>query len=244
MYNSLVFVFLLFLPVSAMTWLSAMVMLVFVVNRCTTLLSSLFLLFLPVSAMHDVALCHGDVSLCCHQMYNSLVFVVPACERYDVALCRHGDVSFCCQQMYNSLVFVFLLFLPVSAMTWLSVMVMKKLKTQIGTCSTHASATTVNGTNNGEDSHNNNNATHYQGAAIQARSLKIMVLTLVMFVLFWSPYGILSMMANFDIPIDDYVSAVPTIVAKSHCAINPIVYFVCFRHYRLSVRELFGMAES
>lgn len=69
-------------------------------------------------------------------------------------------------------------------------------------------------------------------------------MTLVVFVLCWSPYGIMSLLVQFNVPISPGASVLPTIMAKTHCAIGPAVYFFSLRYYRISLRELLGMDHS
>ncbi|KAK7487034.1 hypothetical protein BaRGS_00021704, partial [Batillaria attramentaria] len=132
--------------------------------------------------------------------------------------------------MYNMMVFIFMLFLPVIAMVILSVKVIKKVNMTVAV-----------GTINGPIG--NGTTTTNTGQTIQTRSLKIVVMTLVVFLICWSPYGIMSMLSNFDVHIPPSTSVLPTMMTKMFPAINPMVYFVCYHHYRISFRELFGQDD-
>nr|KAG5714394.1 hypothetical protein BaRGS_006840 [Batillaria attramentaria] len=133
-------------------------------------------------------------------------------------------------KMYNMMVFIFMLFLPVITMVILSVKVIKKVNMTVAV-----------GTINGPIG--NGTTTTNTGQTIQTRSLKIVVMTLVVFLICWSPYGIMSMLSNFDVHIPPSTSVLPTMMTKIFPAINPIVYFVCYHHYRISFRELFGQDD-
>ncbi|XP_076464749.1 rhodopsin, GQ-coupled-like [Babylonia areolata] len=140
-------------------------------------------------------------------------------------------------KMYNVLVFLFLLLIPVTVMISCSIVIMKKVRMQVRP----SIPPLDNHQNNINTANNSRDGTSSEGASIQTRSLKILLLTMVMFVLFWTPYGVLSLLAGVGMEVDAGLSAVPTIMAKTHCAVNPIVYFVCFHKYRYPIRLLLGM---
>jgi hypothetical protein len=54
----------------------------------------------------------------------------------------------------------------------------------------------------------------------------------------------MSMLANFGVPISPHAAPLSTLMAKTFCVINPIVYFVCFKRYRVPLKELFGLEST
>ncbi|XP_025103453.1 rhodopsin, G0-coupled-like isoform X1 [Pomacea canaliculata] len=143
-------------------------------------------------------------------------------------------------RMYNLLVVLCLLVLPLCSMVLFSARVISKLNMQI-TPSTNG---LTSGLTEIEGRPTVVTSVFSESSFIQARAFKIILMTLVVFVLCWSPYGIMSLLVQFNVPISPGASVLPTIMAKTHCAIGPAVYFFSLRYYRISLRELLGMDHS
>ncbi|GFR87577.1 opsin-5 [Elysia marginata] len=68
-------------------------------------------------------------------------------------------------------------------------------------------------------------------------------LVVIVFAGVWTPYALVSAVHIFyeDMPI--YVTALPTMFAKAGCMMNPLVYFLTNRNFRVKAMEIIGCAR-
>ncbi|KAK3770364.1 hypothetical protein RRG08_028263 [Elysia crispata] len=68
-------------------------------------------------------------------------------------------------------------------------------------------------------------------------------LVVVVFAGVWTPYALVSSVHIFygDMPI--YITTFPTMFAKAGCMMNPLVYFLTNRNFRMKAFEMFGCAR-
>ncbi|KAK6182156.1 hypothetical protein SNE40_009901 [Patella caerulea] len=76
---------------------------------------------------------------------------------------------------------------------------------------------------------------------IETRTSKIVQITILLYVMSWLPYATCSLLSACGVVFPVTVTAIPALIAKTHCAYTPIVYITAHKKFKIALMELIGI---
>nr|XP_033798843.1 melanopsin [Geotrypetes seraphini] len=128
---------------------------------------------------------------------------------------------------YTMLLFCFVFFIPLSAIIYCYFFIFKAIKT------TNKAVQKIGSDNNKESQK------QYQRMKNEWKMAKIALIVILLFVISWSPYSIVALMAfaGYANVLTPYTNSVPAVIAKASAIHNPIIYAITHPKYRMAIAK-------